>query len=199
MKTTRITKTKFNLCSQLLIPKNKKYKNELIKKLKMLNIDFVIFDKFLNNEEIAHLRFACDIMIQLQPTDVLSGSMQEHMFAKNIVITGAWLPYGELIKKNLFSIKIQNVGDIGGKLIYNLNNYEKEKENCKKNTQIMDNYGSWETNIKSWIRLYQNLEKKYVILFKSQKPYYLRNLRVYNKLQMLFLFNILSKRNKLNS
>ena len=47
--------------------------------------------------ETAMFRKACDALIQVQDTDVLSGSMLEHLYAGNAVVTGDWLPYGKLI------------------------------------------------------------------------------------------------------
>ena len=150
-------KEKIQFVFPITYPRNDNYKKKILNILKTSGFDFVVFDQFLNDERIAHLRFASDIMIQLQTDDVLSSSMLEHIFARNIIITGAWLPYSELIEKGIYLHQIKNIEDIGEKLIEILDNYEKEKENCIKNTELMGDYENWEREILSWINLYETI------------------------------------------
>ncbi len=149
-------KEKIQFVFPITYPQLNKYKKELITKLKNLDVDFVIFDEFLSDEKVAHLRYASDVMIQLQPTDVLSDSMQEHIFARNIVITGDWLPYDELTENGIYFHQIPKVENIGTTLFKCLENLTEEKKRCEKNTQLMGEYGSWEKNIESWIKLYED-------------------------------------------
>jgi glycosyltransferase involved in cell wall biosynthesis len=52
---------------------------------------------FYRGTELARLRMACDVFINLQSHDQLSATMVEYLYAGAEVITGAWLPYSTLI------------------------------------------------------------------------------------------------------
>jgi len=133
------------------------YRNTVRKHLEQHGFRYRIFDKFMPDEEMAMLRKASDLMIQVQITDQFSGSMQEHLYTENIVITGDWLPYGILDEKGVFMLKVSSVEEVGEKLVYALNNLDSLKEKCKKNPEIIWELSRWEKNIQSWIDIYEEL------------------------------------------
>ncbi len=53
----------------------------------------VLLEQFLSFENAAKLRLLTDVLINIQPTDQFSGSMQESLYAGAQVLTGTWLPY----------------------------------------------------------------------------------------------------------
>jgi len=134
-----------------------KYRKTVRKHLEQHGFRYKIFDKFMPDEEMAMLRRASDLMIQVQITDQFSGSMQEHLYTENVVITGDWLPYGTLDEKGIFMLKVSSVEEVGEKLVYALNNLDSLKEKCKKNPEIIWELSSWEKNIHSWIDMYEEL------------------------------------------
>lgn len=136
------------------------YRNTVRKQLEQHGYGYKIFDKFMPDVEIAMLRRASDLMIQAQTTDQFSGSMQEHLYTENVVITGDWLPYGTLDEKGVFTLKVSSVEEVGEKLVYALNNLDSLKEKCKKNPEIIWELSSWEKNIQSWIDMYEELLQK---------------------------------------
>jgi len=133
------------------------YRNTVRKHLEQHGFRYRIFDKFISDEEMAMLRKASDLMIQVQTTDQFSGSMQEHLYTENVVITGDWLPYGTLDEKGVFMLKVSSVEEVGEKLVYAVNNLDSLKEKCKKNPEIIWELSSWEKNIQSWIDMYEEL------------------------------------------
>jgi len=133
------------------------YRNTVRKHLEQHGFRYKIFDKFMPDEEMAMLRRASDLMIQVQITDQFSGSMLEHLYTENVVITGDWLPYGTLDEKGIFMLKVSSVEEVGEKLVYALNNLDSLKEKCKKNPEIIWELSSWEKNIHSWIDMYEEL------------------------------------------
>jgi len=133
------------------------YRNTVRKYVEQHSLRYKIFDRFMPDEEMAMLRRASDIMIQVQITDQFSGSMQEHLYSENVVITGDWLPYGTLDEKGIFMLKVSSVEEVGEKLVYALNNLDSLKEKCKKNPEIIWELSSWEKNIQSWIDMYEEL------------------------------------------
>lgn len=123
------------------------------------NLNYRVLTNFLSDYEVAQLRKASDITINLPISDQLSGSLQESLYAGNVVITGDWLPYKILEEKGIFMLKVSSMDEVGEKLVYSLNNLRDLKESCKGNSQIIWNMSSWDKNIDSWIQMYQELLK----------------------------------------
>ena len=121
------------------------------------NLNYRVLTDFLSDYEVAQLRKASDIMINLPISDQLSGSMQESLYTGTIVITGDWLPYKILEEKGIFMLKVSSVGEVGEKLLYSVNNLRNLKESCKGNSQIIWNISSWDKNINDWIQMYKEL------------------------------------------
>lgn len=121
------------------------------------NLNYRVLTDFLSDYEVAQLRKASDIMINLPISDQLSGSMQESLYTGNIIITGDWLPYKILEEKGIFMLKVSSVGEVGEKLLYSVNNLRNLKESCKGNSQIIWNISSWDKNINDWIQMYKEL------------------------------------------
>mgnify|MGYP003626954961 CR=1 FL=1 len=145
---------------QLIIPitygGTLKYKEELIKKLKESSFEFKVYDTFLTDREIAYIRKAADIMLQLQTTDQFSGSMQEHMFANNIVITGSWLPYETLKNQGVWFIDINKISELAEVLPNTILNYGELDTKTIGNAVVIENLSAWGANIKMWITLYSS-------------------------------------------
>ncbi|PWJ88098.1 glycosyltransferase involved in cell wall biosynthesis [Oceanotoga teriensis] len=142
---------------------NEKHK-EKIKKLcdntfKKYDINYKVLEDYMTNEEIAKLRKANDIMINIQDTDAMSASMQESLYAGNIVINGSWLPYSELLEDGAYYETIDKLkkGTLSEKIQYIINNFDELKEKSKINKKIIHERSSWENNIKSWIEVYNKL------------------------------------------
>lgn len=145
---------------QLIIPitysGTLKYKNQLLDKLKQLPFEFYIYDTFLKDEQVAQIRKASDVMIQLQLTDQFSGSMQEYLYTRNVVITGSWLPYETIKKHGAWFIEIESLEELSKVVPEVINDFEKFKSKTKNNPQAITKLISWEKNIQAWIDLYNN-------------------------------------------
>lgn len=136
------------------------YKDFVKQKLYSSGLKYKIIDNFMSSEDVALLRKSADIMIQVQKTDQFSGSMQEHIFARNVVITGSWLPYGILEEKGVFLLKISTVEEVGEKLLNVFKNLDAFREKCNGNPEIIWELSSWDKNIHSWIEIYDELMQK---------------------------------------
>lgn len=121
--------------------------------LKDFPFDYIVLKDFMNAETIAQFRLASDILIQVQITDLLAGSMQEHLCAGNIVITGKWLPYQELKSKGVIYKEV-NCVEVTGEVLYmvinNLNNI-----NTDSNFDNIIKRSSWKHTTAKWLKLYQ--------------------------------------------
>ncbi|SKA86236.1 Glycosyl transferase 4-like [Caloramator quimbayensis] len=117
---------------------------------------FKIIEDFMNFKEVAIYTKLTDIMIQLQTTDTLSASMQEHLYSGNIVITGEWLPYKILEDKDIFFIKVKEINELGEKLVEIINNLDYYKEKCKNKEKIKE-ISAWDKTIYNWYFSYIKL------------------------------------------
>jgi len=131
-----------------------KYKEVIMETLRHFPFSHTIYSEYLDERANACLRLSCDIMIQLQKKDQLSGAMQEHLFAGNIVITGGWLPYKVFRDRGIYFREIRGVTEIGDDLVFCLNNLTSEKQKCSENSDQIYAMSGWGNTISDWIELY---------------------------------------------
>jgi hemoglobin-like flavoprotein len=99
------------------------YKAQIEQELSKSGFKYKILQNFLSDTEVVYLRKASDLFIQVQKTDAFSGSMQEHLFCKNVVVTGGWLPYAALKEKGILFETIDDIDLLGDKLEYVFNHW----------------------------------------------------------------------------
>jgi len=105
---------------------------------------------------VAKSRVASDIMIHAQPTDAFSGSMQEYLFAENVIINGNWLDYPELGAYNVFYYKFKDFGELS-ELIRRIIRYPIPEEIKRHNARVIWNLSNLKDCSRSWIQLYRRL------------------------------------------
>lgn len=116
---------------------------------------FKTIDTYLSDGDLAKLRLAADVMIQVQKTDQLSGSMQEHLFAGSVVITGSWLPYAVFDEEGIFLERVHDVSACGSCLSHLLKNLDEYRQKSVANAYKIWRLSSWESNIADWLKLYE--------------------------------------------
>lgn len=132
------------------------YLNEIKTVLDNSNIEYKLLETFMSESEMAKLCLESDIMIQLQKTDAFSGSMQEFMYAGNLIITGEWLNYAELRDNDVFFYEINDFSQINVLLANIIKNIKLEKLKVQNNSSELYKLSSWEGNIKKWHNLYKS-------------------------------------------
>jgi glycosyltransferase involved in cell wall biosynthesis len=130
------------------------YKKHILSVVETLPYEKQVYPHFLTDAKVAMIRKASDVMINLQKTDQFSGAMQEHLYAKNVVITGAWLPYGLLKETGAWFVEVDHLGEIPDKLSNILNNFESFQADMANNPSAIVALSSWGNNIQNWISLY---------------------------------------------
>lgn len=141
---------------------DKIYKKNIKKILEQTNLDYLVLEDFLYEDYNAYIKLASDIMINILETDSFSGSMQEFLYANNLVITGDWLPYDLFDNSGVFYYKIGNTNQLKNKLIEVLSSFDFQNENSRlsdekitiKNIPIIYSLSSWKNNIKNWVEVY---------------------------------------------
>jgi len=131
------------------------YKAKLEFALESTGIAYKMIESFLPEMMNAHLRNSSDIMIQLQTTDQLSGTMQEYFAAENIVVTGSWLPYKIFEDKGIYFSKINSFSELAMKIDDIIINFDEYQQRTINNKSIIMEMSSWENNIQAWIDLYE--------------------------------------------
>lgn len=135
----------------------KQYLNKVKVALNGFPFEYKLITGFLSDNEIAIVRKATDIFVQLQPTDQLSGSMQEHMYAGSIVITGSWLPYQIFKEMGIHFRTIDNFAELVPELGQCIENMELELRKTEPNREKIYEFSGWGTLIKEWKSLYDSL------------------------------------------
>lgn len=108
----------------------------------------------MTDEELARLRAATDILVQVQPTDQLSGAMQEHLCAGSVVITGSWLPYGVLRDAGVVFWTVDDRAMLPTALTECIAELDARRSICTVNADPITRLSSWRTNVLAWSALY---------------------------------------------
>jgi hypothetical protein len=123
-------------------------------KLKYFNVITLL--KFMSYEEMAHLRLASDIYVNLRERDQLAAAMLESNLAYCHVITGDWLPYNDYLSKVKATI-ISDFSQLNGAIVKIVNNNSKTSiEHLEFNRQAVIRH--YDTDVlNSWINYYDQL------------------------------------------
>jgi hypothetical protein len=119
------------------------------------NLDYIVLEDFLREDDNAYIKLASDIMINVLTTDSFSGSMQEFLYAKNIIITGSWLPYDVFDQEGIVYEKIDFVDLLADKLKNILDDLKNYKTNLDKNIDIISKLSHWNQNIDCWMEIFK--------------------------------------------
>lgn len=131
------------------------YKNSIKNKLDILRIDYVIFDNFLSDEDVAKIRICTDFVINAQTTDAASASLQEHLYSKNVLLAGEWLPYDYFLNNGI-KLWSFNENDLEKNILEILNSFEDYSSQVETNRGKIYELSSWNARIGQWINVFEN-------------------------------------------
>ncbi len=129
--------------------------------MKDSNISYHIISDFLEEDEIAAFRVACDVLISVPSSDQMTASMLETLYAGGVVITGTWLPYSFLDENRTSYIKISTLNELPetlDKVIHTLSS-GKSVIQAHRNKSIIERHFSWEYCRKNWLTLFSASKK----------------------------------------
>jgi len=132
------------------------HKERVKQRLQKSGLNYLLLEEFLYTDDNAAIKLASDIMINVLETDSFSGSMQEFLYADNLVITGSWLPYELFDKEGISYLKIDQIDDLAKTLTEALQQYNTKSRQLHTNREIIYRLSSWKNNITSWINTYEN-------------------------------------------
>lgn len=127
--------------------------------LKELGCSYSLFrGRFLSDTEIARIRNATDVVLQLSEWDGFSRSIVECLSAKSLMIYGDWLDYKKHMKTYGFEgLSVPSI-DVGvSKLAEVLSNPSIYSGMLENNCKRVRNKALWSECIKDWIGAYYSL------------------------------------------
>lgn len=131
------------------------YEDELEMCIKESPLKIICFKAFLSWEELALLRICSDIYITMQITDAMSGTLQEGLFAGNVAISAAWLPYSRFRESGAYFTECQNFHDLGAIVENTIDNFDNYKQRCIDNPKSIKSYFyNHDSLIRDWIDVY---------------------------------------------
>ena len=113
-----------------------------------------IITEKMETTSLLGLRAFSDVMIHVPVSDALSAAMCETLYAGNPVITGAWLPYGELRRRNVPLHKVRSMDEIPARLQSVLEDLESERQALKACRQPLREVLDWGTIVDGWVSVY---------------------------------------------
>lgn len=119
-------------------------------KLDKSSLTYVTLTQFMNFEEMGYYALGSDIMIHVQTTDSLSGTMLEELYAGSVVIAGGWLPYQCLCELGVFLEEVDEISGLTEKLAEIVPALERYREKCIPNKAAIWNRCSWDAVVPQW-------------------------------------------------
>lgn len=117
------------------------------------NYSYDILVSRLTSRQLFDLRRLTDIVVNIQVTDAFSGSIQEHIFCKNVMLLGDWLPYDVMKNAGIFYLTT-SLENLSSSFLDALDNYDDYKIRCSNNKELMYELTSWAGLSGKWKNLY---------------------------------------------
>jgi len=142
------------------------YLDEVISIAEQSDIGTTVLTEYIIGEDLTKFTIASEIKLNLRDSDMMNASLIESLTAGNIVINGAWLPYGKLRRLGVHYHEIEKLEDLTEKIPDILGNFESEKDRTKDNNRIIRKFFSEKNLVKDWIELYDEAKNE---ILKKQK------------------------------
>ena len=139
-------------------PADPSYVQEVRSAVEQSGIEFSIIDETQSIDYICRTRIASDYAVNIQTTDSLSASIQEHMFAGSNMIVGAWLPYGVFEELGVPLRRVYDAADIAALLETAAASGAPNRSRPAYSAKLYD-YASWRANIGEWLALYESFQR----------------------------------------
>ncbi|HAR94384.1 MAG TPA: hypothetical protein DCR97_00225 [Deltaproteobacteria bacterium] len=130
------------------------YANDVRAAVERAGGDFRIIDKFMDSEAVLQLRAATDIMLHFPVSDALSAAMCETIYAGNLVVTGAWLPYGELRRRKVHFLEITRFPDLCATLAASIGDLTRHRAMVNSTKEKLREVLDWEELSEGWEKVY---------------------------------------------
>lgn len=131
------------------------YKDEVAQELAHSGLQGTIVAETLDFDAISHMRCATDVFIHAQPTDGLSGSMRECLYAGSIVVNPSWIHYDELLALGIEYVQYDDFSQLNGIMEGILSG--ELRVDTDRNRELISSQYSWECMYSDWIEAFDAL------------------------------------------
>lgn len=129
------------------------YIENVKQELDKTGVSYTILDHFLQPSEVAVIRKTSDVVVNVQTTDALSGSLQSHLYCKNVCIFGEWLNYTPFTNNGIFYVKTR-MDNIAEQLKAVLHDMDKYRSLSVDNHEKIKGLFSWKATIAKQVSVY---------------------------------------------
>lgn len=148
------TKTRITILLPLTYPDDNAYRNHVINEFREASIDFRVFDKKLDIEDNSRLRISTDCAINIQVSDSLSASIQEHLLCGNALIAGSWLPYEVFEHMGARITRVPSDEEITSAVLNVLQSPNSHYQDDRFKKKLHE-FSCWKNSSKRWLSLYR--------------------------------------------
>ena len=132
------------------------YYTQVHKKLEDMGIPYQIQRERLTLEQNLTMRMKTDIVVNIQKTDGLAASLQEHLYCGNVLIAGEWLPYSIFTDNGVFYLKT-SLDQLSNNIKDVLEHFSDYKQKCINNRDHLYKITSWKAVLPKWKEMYDEL------------------------------------------
>lgn len=119
--------------------------------------DYVIFDRFLTNEELIIYRELTSIYINMRRTDQIAAAILESLFKGSLLISPSWIDYSMLTKLGVKIFEIRGFEELASKIDELVCNFTLlESEYVQSNSSIISEQYGLQAVLKKWEMFYRS-------------------------------------------
>ena len=135
-------------------PPDPKYVEEVKSMAEQSGLRHKVYDRYMTAEDVAAMRIATDVVVNMQITDAFSGSLQGHLYAGGVLVLGEWLNYPMLDAIGTYYIKtnFDTLADVLQDVLTKLPEY---KRRCRGNREKISGLTSWPAVAPAWADSYK--------------------------------------------
>ena len=133
------------------------YVEQVAQHLKEHDFQFKIIREKMSDIEVAEIRMATDIFIQVTKFDGRSSSVIEYFMAGAIMISGSWLPYKIFKDRNLYFHEVIQISgpEIPRLVLHIRDNYDLERSKTSQNREKWGFNETWDGVMPNWLAIYK--------------------------------------------
>lgn len=136
---------------------NPEYIQSVDMSLKESGLRYRIFTERLSLEQLMILRKRSELVVNIQETDALAASLQEHMMAGGLLVAGDWLPYSIYDQSGIYFRKT-SLEDLSSNILWAIDHYQEKKLLLMNNRSKIYNLSSWKAVSPEWDSVYKELQ-----------------------------------------
>jgi len=149
-------KAKLELIAPMTYGCNNQYTNSVEDALEKSGFSYRTFKGYFSNEDVARLRNATDIILQLANSDAASRSILEFLIAGSVMISGSWINYQYFKNEGFIFTEIDEFEVFPAVLLNIINNFQEAKIKAFSNKENGRGKYSWQNCIGAWKKNYED-------------------------------------------